>query len=188
MSEIKRCGACQQVKLKTEFHRHPQNRDGRQPYCKSCESEATTRRRHGLSRVEKADLAAAQGGCAICGTTDPGVNGWVVDHDHRCCGPVRSCDQCCRGILCGRCNTALGMARDDSDLLRRMADYLDAHRMSESHNRSQERVALANPYGRTDGLTEKLVTYQRIMQLPYRARAAHAVAKRMTSTGQETSR
>lgn len=126
--QIKRCGACQQVKILADFNRSPDNRGGRQSICRACESEAVPRRRHGMSRAEKAAAAEAQGGCLTCGTKNPGQKGWVVDHDHRCCGPVKSCERCRRGILCGRCNTALGMANDDPDLLRRLADYLEGHR------------------------------------------------------------
>jgi recombination endonuclease VII len=32
-----------------------------------------------------------------------------------------------RGWLCYRCNNILGQVRDKSELLRRLADYLDAH-------------------------------------------------------------
>lgn len=41
----------------------------------------------------------------------------AVDHDHTT-GAVR-------GFLCYRCNTILGRASDNPDLLRRAADYLD---------------------------------------------------------------
>lgn len=30
-----------------------------------------------------------------------------------------------RGLLCARCNAALGQVRDRSDVLRKLADYLD---------------------------------------------------------------
>jgi len=127
---IKVCNACQVPKLLADYAKHPNNRDGLQSTCRACDSASATVRRHGMTRVEKAERAIAQGGCLICGTMQPGPHGWVVDHDHNCCGPVKSCDRCQRGILCDACNTALGMAHDDPALLRRMADYLEAHKAS----------------------------------------------------------
>lgn len=150
---IKRCTACFEVKVLADFSKHPTARDRLQSTCRSCQAEAAPKRRHGLTRVQKAEIAEKQGGCATCGTKSPGAKGWVVDHDHRCCGPVKSCARCRRGVLCNRCNTAMGMALDSPELLRRLADYLDSHsdRTSESH----QAVAPATPYERTDGLTEK---------------------------------
>lgn len=43
----------------------------------------------------------------------------VVDHDHETLK--------IRGLLCTTCNTALGLMSDDPQLLRRAADYLEAH-------------------------------------------------------------
>jgi hypothetical protein len=145
--QIKRCNACQQVKLLTDFARHPQNRDGRQGICNPCQAARVPVRRHGMTALEKAQAAEEQGGCAICSTTSPGVKGWVVDHDHRCCGPIRSCTSCRRGVLCGRCNTALGMARDDPAVLRRMADYIESH---------QTRSRISQPISQLSQLGESL--------------------------------
>lgn len=49
-----------------------------------------------------------------------------VDHDHNCCpaapdGHARSCGKCIRGLLCFRCNTALGYVEKYGDIA---ADYL----------------------------------------------------------------
>lgn len=43
--------------------------------------------------------------------------------------------------------------------------------MSESQMGSQMGVAVATPYGRTDGLTENQLTYQPNPAVPYRTRA-----------------
>ncbi len=50
-------------------------------------------------------------GCNICGAetgeeTDRNLH---VDHDHKCCPGKRSCGKCVRGVVCNRCNTAMGL-------------------------------------------------------------------------------
>lgn len=48
-----------------------------------------------------------------------------VDHDHRCCPSARSCGRCVRGLLCKKCNLALGLANDSPKILRQLAAYLE---------------------------------------------------------------
>ena len=54
------------------------------------------------------------GKCDLCGNVDnrPGI-----DHDHTCCTSGRCCISCIRGILCQKCNGALGLFGDNPDLL-----------------------------------------------------------------------
>ena len=60
----------------------------------------------------------AQGGvCAICGEARPEERTLHVDHDHGT-GVIR-------GLLCFRCNNALGDFREEYELFQRAADYLD---------------------------------------------------------------
>jgi Recombination endonuclease VII len=71
-------------------------------------------RTYGMS-VENLDamLAAQHGVCAICQTA-PAAH---VDHDHQS-GRVR-------GLLCFRCNAAIGQLDDDPLVLRRAARYVE---------------------------------------------------------------
>ncbi len=70
-------------------------------------------------------LLVGQGGeCALCGITE--TPDWHLDHDHRCCSRNRRCWNCVRGVLCRRCNVALGMFDDDPESLRRAAGYLES--------------------------------------------------------------
>lgn len=72
------------------------------------------------------ELNDAQGGrCAVCGEAPDG--NLHVDHDHSCCPGRNSCGECVRGLLCGKCNKALGMFKDDPERLRSAASYLEEY-------------------------------------------------------------
>jgi hypothetical protein len=83
------------------------------------------RRSYGITPEDYDTLAVAQGHvCAICGKT-PKPGKWHVlhiDHDHKT-GRVR-------GLLCFRCNNAIGQLEDDPDLLRSAIAYLEKAELS----------------------------------------------------------
>lgn len=85
--------------------------------------------KYGLTLPGYEQLLADHGGvCAICGNP-PSGNGRSgaslhLDHDHACCPEGRSCGKCIRGLLCGSCNTMIGLAGDDPDRLLAAARYL----------------------------------------------------------------
>ena len=73
---------------------------------------------YGLSLDGFNKLFESQGKCcAICKTTDPGKNNWAVDHNHEF-GFVRY-------IVCNNCNAMLGYSKENPDILRRAAQYLE---------------------------------------------------------------
>lgn len=81
---------------------------------------AQLRRRYGLSGTEYWAMVDAQGSaCAICGGVNANGRRLYVDHDHA--------TKAVRALLCHACNTVLGHARDNADVLRDAADYLDRH-------------------------------------------------------------
>lgn len=85
--------------------------------------------KRGITPGEWVEIRTAQNGqCYLCGTEVPAepCRNAVVDHDHRCCGPQKSCPSCRRGIACRRCNSIIGLAGDDPEVLRMIADRLQA--------------------------------------------------------------
>lgn len=68
------------------------------------------RKAYGLSQAAYQALLAYQFHCcAICRTMESGgPGGFNVDHWHGCCGPLRGCAKCVRGLLCFECNVGFG--------------------------------------------------------------------------------
>jgi Recombination endonuclease VII len=64
--------------------------------------------------------------CAICGLSeDQSLYGKLqIDHDHKCCSSDISCGQCIRGLLCHKCNKALGLFKDNPELLKKAVVYV----------------------------------------------------------------
>lgn len=87
------------------------------------------RQKYGMSLADYQRIVDAQGGgCAVC-RMPPSGNGRSgqnlhIDHDHRCCAGVGACGRCIRGLLCGSCNTLIGLAGDDPERLLAAARYL----------------------------------------------------------------
>jgi hypothetical protein len=73
---------------------------------------------YGITVEEYDEMLVTQGGkCAICSADEPGGPGrWHVDHDHK--------TSKVRGLLCARCNRALGGFKDDPVILQSAIDYL----------------------------------------------------------------
>jgi hypothetical protein len=149
----KRCTVCEIVKPIEQFSRNRRNRTGFQSRCRSCQKEghrdyyvrnsetviartklwATNnpekvkilsrnrqRRRlyNGFTPEDFDRWMESQGGrCAGCGD-EFGDTMPHIDHDHAT-GAVR-------GLLCGPCNKALGMALDSSKRLMGLARYLQS--------------------------------------------------------------
>lgn len=77
-------------------------------------------RKFGINLEEYKTLFESQNKkCAICGYEDLSVKNFfpVVDHDHKS-GAVR-------GLLCMQCNMGIGKFKDNPDLLRSAARYLE---------------------------------------------------------------
>jgi len=74
-------------------------------------------REFGLTEQEYNSMLGGQGGvCAICGKQQSHDRRLCVDHDHD--------ENVIRGLLCGRCNIALGLFGDNTMVLLRALEYL----------------------------------------------------------------
>jgi len=95
---------------------------------------AYLKRTYGITIEQYDAMLEAQGGkCAICGTQNCRTGKRLaVDHDH-ITGEVR-------GVLCYRCNTALGKFRDDPQILAKAIDYL--HRARQVSPRQEKPFTL----------------------------------------------
>lgn len=136
----KTCACCKESLPLDSFTKMVKARDGKHPYCRSCNSRkslvwqranpdrvkvlrarSALKNRNGLTEESYNALLAAQGnGCAICGTNVPGHvvdRRFDVDHDHNT-GRIR-------GLLCQACNMGIGQLNDDPERLRAAARYLE---------------------------------------------------------------
>lgn len=133
---LKWCCRCLVEKPKTEFYKNRHKWSGYHDYCKLCsraEAEAWVKnnpekrkkvvranllkKHYGLTIEDYELRALAQGGlCAICRKAPI----FGVDHDHKT-GQIR-------GLLCGPCNTVLGMAKDSVRILQAAIQYLETRR------------------------------------------------------------
>jgi hypothetical protein len=85
---------------------------------KLADRKSHLKRKYGLTIEQYDEMLTAQNHvCAVCLEARPEERTLHVDHDHET-GIVR-------GLLCFRCNNALGDFREEYELFQRAADYLD---------------------------------------------------------------
>lgn len=151
---LRQCPVCKELKPRTSdfFYRDRKSPSGLQYYCKECRSESaskyakdnrekTSKRKmdwakNNPDRVESNRLSKLYGittetyreilesqdfACAICAyVPSSGDKALHVDHNHKT-GNVR-------GLLCHRCNSALGFLRDSEEVCLSTLKYLRRHR------------------------------------------------------------
>lgn len=139
----KTCKRCSEIKLLTQFYAAKTSKDRKQSTCKQCDKTANAIWQK--MNAEKCKFKSAkwkyqnkyspcniapeerqklfdqqQGKCAICGVHQTTLNkNLAVDHDHK--------TNKIRGLLCMKCNTGLGMFKDDTQVLQAAITYLFNH-------------------------------------------------------------
>lgn len=126
----KQCLDCQRWLSEAMFIRNTKTTDRLFWYCSPCRSIKRRDSQYNLAPGQFDSMLAAQRGlCAICKSPESG-KAWNVDHDHSCCPkPRHSCGKCVRGILCTRCNFAIGHFLDNPDAMRAGAQYVESYRV-----------------------------------------------------------
>lgn len=142
----KTCCVCGERKHFNDFYNFKNKSDNKSYRCKLCDDKArkkwsstnpqkayesmrgrNLKARFGISLDDyKKMLEKQEGKCAICGVTENNTIGerkdwsFAVDHDHET-GKIR-------GLLCNNCNRGLGLLKDNIELLRKAASYVEEHK------------------------------------------------------------
>jgi hypothetical protein len=141
MEGSKICSQCHQNRLVIEYQPQSENLDGRRNMCNECRSlrrrkfdqlnpelaikrnrKNTLKQFHNMTLEEYNNLLKKQNRvCAICKNPQKWTQtkNLVIDHDHK--------TNTRRGLLCVHCNSMLGQAHDNPDILRSAADYLEKY-------------------------------------------------------------
>lgn len=117
------CPRCRKWVPRDNFSNNKRSPSGKASYCKPCQTTYAKFRLYGITPEAYNKLLAQQnGGCAICGEAGAAStrSPLMVDHDHQT-GQLRA-------LLCHRCNSAIGLLREDLDLMRRAMRYIQQHR------------------------------------------------------------
>lgn len=124
----KKCTGCGEQKDFVKFFKSNVTIAGYSRRCIDCDRKfrgtqeqrraITLKYYYNMTPAEYANRVAAQSGlCEGCGSPPPEGDYLHIDHDHNCCESSKSCGRCIRGLLCGSCNRALGLLKDNRKTL-----------------------------------------------------------------------
>jgi len=126
MAKTQVCTKCKEVLPMSSFSRRKHRKKGYLSHCKKCRNKYTVfnaknirdyhlKKNYGISEEQYHEMYQHQNGlCAICVDYAPIL---CVDHCHR--------SNKVRGLLCTKCNTALGLLKDSTEILDKARRYID---------------------------------------------------------------
>ena len=151
--QTKICKGCNIEKELELFYNSSRGIDGKERNCKLCRKERRRKKRRSLSKKKKKIYLSnssergrrnllkreynltvqdydkmvekQKGLCAICLKPETAsfkgkTKRLSIDHDHK--------TEKVRGLLCGRCNNFIGLAKEDIEILLRAMGYLSKHK------------------------------------------------------------
>ena len=138
---MKKCSTCKIEKPLEEFYRSKNETYGRHGRCIACSkavvlsddarefknayNRAKSRKyTTGFTQEEFEQKLKEQGGvCAICGASKPSSKSLHADHCHE--------TKMKRGVLCQKCNMAIGLFSDNTELMEKAIMYLNQYKTNE---------------------------------------------------------
>lgn len=125
---------------KANLERARATRRARHPLIRERLRDQHLQRTFGITLEEYGRMLEAQGGvCAVCREPPRPSESFHVDHRDERCGV--------RGILCVRCNNALGQLREDISIAERAVDYLACDGFVPSGRYELRELAIARARG-----------------------------------------
>lgn len=114
------CIVCDTWKNKSEY----KFRDEKGFYVSACRHCDNLRKRASRFKMPLEEVRRiSSSSCEACGSTEK----LCIDHYHSCCpGEGMTCGECFRGVLCGPCNTSLGLLKDDPDRIKGLLKYVES--------------------------------------------------------------
>lgn len=123
-----KCKKCGKFKPFEKFKRLTGTfRVGRDYTCSLCRK---LWERYKLTYLQYSDFLEKQDyKCAICKVDfeEEDNRSIHVDHDHLCCSKAKSCGKCVRGLLCGTCNSGIGLLKDSPKIIKEALLYLEGY-------------------------------------------------------------
>jgi hypothetical protein len=145
---MKTCTKCEKKLSLDKFYKHKSYKDGHYSRCKDCYNEYQRsdktkiknnirnivtgyhhkrssyfkdyhfKKKYGISTIEYNQMLVSQNFlCKICKVHHTEAhNGLYVDHCHK--------SEKVRGLLCQKCNSAIGMLREDINIINNVLEYL----------------------------------------------------------------
>lgn len=116
-----RCTACKQLHPMSNLISRGKRNNNTEFRCKRCKRNNSIKDKYGITIQDYEKMHDKQEGrCAICNTHEDDIGRTLhIDHCHTT-GNVRQ-------LLCGNCNTGLGMFKDNKQNLNKAIQYLEKH-------------------------------------------------------------
>jgi len=124
--DSKKCSVCLVDKPIDDFNRNIASAGGRSTFCKKCAYIKNLKIKYKIDDMESL-LKSVDYKCEICGSIfdyKTRVTTPNIDHNHNCCKTDYTCGKCVRGVLCISCNNAIGLLKDDPEIIGKALIYI----------------------------------------------------------------